>query len=171
PHPFNYSAQMNLGARAASGDLLLLMNNDATVTADGWLTEMAEQAMRPEVGQVGVRLSYPDGQAQHEGVVIGIGYVASNIQYGDAGLYRDCVRDVAAVTAACALLRRSVFDEVGGFDEQLSVAYNDRRTGLPMRVSPERRSVSPRKRQPWLASPRSQRGVVFTAMGTPQRAT
>lgn len=125
PHPFNYSAQMNLGARAASGDLLLLMNNDATVTADGWLTEMAEQAMRPEVGQVGVRLSYPDGQAQHEGVVIGIGYVASNIQYGDAGLYRDCVRDVAAVTAACALLRRSVFDEVGGFDEQLSVAYND----------------------------------------------
>ena len=133
PHegPFNYSAINNAAARHASGGLLALLNNDIKVHEPGWLREMAAQAMRPGIGAVGALLWYEDGSVQHAGAVLGIGGVASHIfkrhPPGSAG-YRSrlhVAQDMSAVTAACLVVPRAVWDRVGGLDEVLSIAYND----------------------------------------------
>jgi O-antigen biosynthesis protein len=133
--PFNYSRLNNQAAREATGDILLLLNNDTEAIDSGWLTEMVSLACRPEIGAVGAKLLYPDDTLQHGGVVLGIGWpggVAGHFMPhaapGDtdpSGWLRS-VRTVSAVTAACLAVRRSVYDEVGGLNEtDLTVAFND----------------------------------------------
>lgn len=128
PHEFNYAEQMNLGVKEAGCEYVLFLNNDTEVITPGWVEAMLEHAQRPEVGAVGVRLTYPDGRVQHEGVYIGcLGGTADHLDYraNDYFSLGDCVRDLSAVTAACMMTRASVYQEVGGFDSDLRVAYND----------------------------------------------
>ncbi len=125
PHRFNYARQMNLAALEARGEILLLLNNDARPVGDEWFDALLEHALRPEVGAVGARLEFPDGRAQHEGVVLNAGGVALNLDAGPYAVLGRSIRDVAAVTGACLMVRRSVWDAVGGMDERLRVAYND----------------------------------------------
>ncbi len=125
PHRFNYARQMNLAFLEARGEVVLLLNNDARPVGNDWFDAMLEHALRPEVGAVGARLRFPDGRAQHEGVVLNAGGVALNLDAGPYAVLADNVRDVAAITGACMMLRRSVWDAVGGMDARLRVAYND----------------------------------------------
>ena len=131
PIPFNFPALINEGVRNAHGDLVLLLNNDIEVVSGDWLAEMAAQAMRPRVGAVGVKLLYPDDTVQHAGVVLGIGGVAGHSHKylsNDRTGYFDRLRitaNYAAVTGACLMVERTKFDDAGGFDEALPVAFND----------------------------------------------
>jgi O-antigen biosynthesis protein len=129
--PFNFSALNNRGAREARGDILGLVNNDIEAIHGDWLAEMVSHAARPEVGCVGAKLLYPDDRVQHAGVITGIGGVAG---HAHKYLHRDepgyfgrlhLVHNLSAVTAACLLVRRSVFEQAGGLDEELAVAFND----------------------------------------------
>ncbi len=126
PHQFNYSRQVNLAAAAVECDLLVFLNNDTVVLTTDWLDRLIEQAMRPEVGAVGPRLLFPDGRAQHEGIVVGAwrGH-ANSIEWGNWWRMGDLPRDVTAVTGACMATRPGVFNRLGGYDERLRVAYND----------------------------------------------
>ena len=133
-HKYNYARIQNFGAAQVDGDLLLFLNNDTEVLAEDWLEALIEHAMRPEVGGVGARLIYPDGRVQHEGIGLGLlGGVAANIAFGGWWGNGDIVRNCSAVTAACLMVRPSVFWQVGGFDEHLRVAYNDVDLGLRIR--------------------------------------
>lgn len=132
--PFNYSAINNLAASRARGSVLALLNDDLEVLTSRWLEEMVAYALREDVGAVGARLYYPDGMLQHAGLVLGMGVdgVAAtphrNLPRGQSGYAGRAIlpQEFSAVTAACMVLRRSVFEEVGGFDaEHLPVAYND----------------------------------------------
>lgn len=131
PGPFNFSTINNVGAAQAKGEYLLFLNNDTQAMRPDWLTAMLEHAQRPEIGAVGAKLLYPGGGIQHAGVVLGIGGVAGHAFKHlppDATSYfdlADIVRDCAAVTGACMMVRRKVFEEVGGFDERFKVAFND----------------------------------------------
>ena len=128
---FNFSAINNLGARHARGQLLGLLNNDIEVVDGDWLGEMASQACRDGVGAVGCLLYYPDDTIQHAGVLTGLHGVAGHISVGkargDAGYFGRgrLVQNLSAVTAACMLVRKDVFNQVGGLDEDLRVAFND----------------------------------------------
>ncbi|ACA14886.1 glycosyl transferase family 2 [Methylobacterium sp. 4-46] len=132
PGAFNFSALSNEGAAAATGPLLLFLNNDIEVREPGWLAEMVSIAVEPGIGAVGAKLSYPDGTLQHGGVVLGAGGVAGHSHLGigpeDPGYFgrMAMAQEVSAVTGACLMMRASVFREVGGFDaERLAVAFND----------------------------------------------
>ena len=129
--PFNFSAINNYAVAKATGAYLLFLNNDTEVISPDWLEAMLEQAQRPSIGAVGAKLLYGDGTVQHAGVVVGLGGVAghSHKYYagGEPGYFYtlQTVNNFSAVTAACLMLRRAVFDEVGGFDDQLAIAFND----------------------------------------------
>ncbi|HEY0649274.1 glycosyltransferase family 2 protein [Phenylobacterium sp.] len=132
PGPFNYSALNNLAAAEATGEVLVLLNNDIEVTDAGWLSALVAQAVRPNVGAAGARLLFPDGRVQHAGVVVGVGGAAGHLGYGQpgdtGGYYKHLktARNVTAVTAACLAIRKAVWDEVGGLDaDRLAVAFND----------------------------------------------
>jgi O-antigen biosynthesis protein len=132
PHPFNFSAMNNLAARDARGELLCLLNNDVEAFDAGWLTEMVGLALQPGVGAVGAKLLYPDSTVQHAGIVAGLFGVAAHgylrePRQADGYLFQlQTTREVSAVTAACLVVRRDTFLEVGGFDEtHLAVAFND----------------------------------------------
>jgi GT2 family glycosyltransferase len=129
--PFNYSRLNNAAAATATGEVLLLLNNDTQIVTPDWIEAMLEQALRPAIGAVGANLLYPDGSVQHAGVVVGIGGVAGHSHRafppGSSG-YFDALRtttNYSAVTAACLMVRKSLYDEVGGLDESLTVAFND----------------------------------------------
>ena len=129
--PFNYPKINNLAVEQAGGEVLLFLNNDISVLEPGWLKEMVSQALRSDVGAVGSLLFYPDGRIQHAGVLLGAdGGIAGHIgrlcedAWIDEGPGR-AVQESSAVTAACMAMRRSVFDEIGGFDPNLAVSYND----------------------------------------------
>ncbi|HQR39986.1 MAG TPA: glycosyltransferase family 2 protein [Blastocatellia bacterium] len=129
---FNFSRLNNVAAAEARGEYLLLLNNDVEPLDPGWLRAMVEHGQRPSVGIVGAKLIFPSGKIQHAGVVLGIGGVAghSHKQFPkDAPGYfqaLNLLRNYSAVTAACMLVRLSVFNQVGGFDEaNLAVAFND----------------------------------------------
>ena len=128
---FNYSAINNYGASFAKGEYLLLLNNDVEVINAGWLEEMLGYCMREDVGIVGARLYYPDDTIQHAGVVIGFGGIAGHAfvqqKRGTTGYCHRiiCAQDYSAVTAACMMVKKSVFEEVGGLTEELKVAFND----------------------------------------------
>lgn len=130
--PFNYSAINNFAARAARGELLLLLNDDVEIIEPDWLTEMVRWLGRPDVGIVGAKLCYPDGTIQHAGVVLGAGGVAGHAHLGrtrdDPGYMGRLWQPqrVSAVTGACMLIRRNLFEHLQGFDEtHLPVAFND----------------------------------------------
>jgi len=129
--PFNFSALNNRAVReAARGEFVLLMNNDIEIIHPEWLDEMVGPAMEPGVGCVGARLWYPDGRLQHAGVVLvcGVaGHAHKFLRKGQHGYMGRAVlaQDFVAVTAACLLVRRSIFEEVNGLDESLAVAFND----------------------------------------------
>lgn len=131
-HPFNYSAINNFAARHADGELLLFLNNDIEMVDESWMEELISQAQRPEVGMVGPLLLFPNGLVQHAGVVLGPGGFAAHPFWR----YRpdeewtpfgriDHVRDYLAVTSACVMVRREVFDAVGGYDERFIVSGSD----------------------------------------------
>ncbi|MFI0413191.1 MAG: glycosyltransferase [Candidatus Thiodiazotropha sp.] len=131
-HPFNFSAINNFAVEHASGELLCFMNDDIEVISPDWLGEMVSHGVRPEIGAIGARLWYPDDRLQHGGVVLGLGGVAGHaMKYSskDNKGYMGrsvLIQNYTAVTAACLLLRRDVFDAVDGFDsEHLAVAFND----------------------------------------------
>ena len=129
--PFNFSKINNFGVSQSSGDYILLLNNDTEVITEDWLEAMVEQAQRPAIGAVGALLLYPDRTVQHAGVVIGIGGVAGHSHkhfHSSATGYFQALTSVtnySAVTGACLMVRRAVFDEVGGLDERLAIAFND----------------------------------------------
>lgn len=141
--PFNYSRLNNLAASKTKADYLVLMNNDLFVLNDDWLAAIVGEAESdPAVGVVGGRFTYPNGTVQHAGVILGIGGVAGHVHAGlppDEGGYGGramFAQELSAVTAAGMLVRRSAFQEVGGFDEvDLQVAFNDVDLCLKLRRS------------------------------------
>ena len=132
PGTFNFSAINNHAVREARGSIVVLMNNDVEVISPVWLEEMVSQGLRTGIGAVGALLYYPDNRIQHCGVVLGIGGVAGHalhgLRRGEFGYYGRAavVQNLSAVTAACLLIPRAVFEEVGGLNEKdLSIAFND----------------------------------------------
>ena len=129
--PFNYSAINNYAVQQAQGDFLLFLNNDIEVITPDWIDAMVEQVQRPSIGAVGALLLYPDDTIQHAGVVIGIGGVAGHshkyYSVNSSGYFNQLltINNYSAVTAACLMCKRDVFKDVGGFEEKLSVAFND----------------------------------------------
>ncbi len=128
---FNYPALNNYAARLASGSVFGLINNDIEVISPDWMEEMVSWAVQDGIGCVGARLLYPDMTVQHAGVVVGVGGVAGhghkNARRSDPGYFGrlQVHANVSAVTAACLLVRREVFEEASGLDEDLAVAFND----------------------------------------------
>jgi glycosyltransferase involved in cell wall biosynthesis len=131
PQPFNWSRLNNVGARAARGAVLCLLNNDVEIVNEGWLTELAAHAMRPEVGVVGAALWYPDGRMQHGGIVFPPSihrpiHAMLGVKRGGRPLRARVARSFSAVTGACMVMRKDVFMAAGGLDEvALPVGYSD----------------------------------------------
>jgi GT2 family glycosyltransferase len=129
--PFNFSLINNWAAEQTAGEVLLFLNNDTEVIGQDWLRHLVANACRTEVGAVGAKLIYPSGRVQHAGVILGMGSVAGHFHLGcqrhDPGYFSRAVlqQNLSAVTAACLAMRRAVFDEVGGFNADLRVAFND----------------------------------------------
>ncbi len=130
--PFNFSALNNFAVRHARGEVVCLLNNDIEVITGRWLDELVSHALRPEIGAVGAMLYYPNLTVQHAGVVLGLGGVANhafiNHAHGTDGQMNRArlVQNYSAVTAACLAIRRTVFEQVGGFNEtDLPIAFND----------------------------------------------
>lgn len=131
-HPFNFSAINNFGVEYAQGKIIGLINNDVKVISHEWLTEMVSHVLRPEIGCVGAKLYYDDETIQHAGVIVGLGGVAGHshkyFHRNSPGYFArlKLVQNLSAVTAACLLVRKSVYQEVGGLEEDnLRVAFND----------------------------------------------
>jgi GT2 family glycosyltransferase len=138
PGPFNFSAIHNSAVRATDAELLALVNNDTEVIHPSWLGEMVSLALRPQTGAVGAKLIYPDERIQHAGMIMGLGGSADHIHRGlpriasDRYGLLDLVQNVSAVTAACMVLRRSIYEQVGGMDENFAINFND--TDLCLRI-------------------------------------
>ena len=128
---FNYSAINNFAVAHAKGEYLLFLNNDVKSINPDWLEEMLGVCQRPEVGGVGAKLIYPDNTIQHAGCVIGMGGIAGHMfvdMPADHTGYlhkASLLQDMSAVTAACLLMKKEVFEQAGGFTEELAVAFND----------------------------------------------
>ncbi len=138
--PFNFSAINNFAVQQTDSPWLLFLNNDTEAIEPGWLSAMAEHVQRPEVGAVGARLLFSDNTVQHAGIVVGVGGIAEHAFRGfpaeAPGVCRQLqvFRNYSAVTGACLMTRREVFEEVGGFDEErLPVTFNDVDLCLKMR--------------------------------------
>ncbi|MEG5265967.1 glycosyltransferase [Pseudomonas sp. JDS28PS106] len=130
--PFNYSALNNRAVQMAQGELIGLINNDIEVISPGWLDEMVSIALQPQVGAVGARLWYPDDRLQHGGIIVGLGGVAGHshkyLPKGAPGYFcrGELIQEFSAVTAACLIVKKSVFEEVDGLNENhLKIAFND----------------------------------------------
>jgi GT2 family glycosyltransferase/glycosyltransferase involved in cell wall biosynthesis len=130
--PYSFSAINNFAASQASGEILLLLNNDTEVLHEDWMTRMVRHVLRPEIGAVGVRLVYPDGRIQHAGVVLGMTTTADHPEAGTPmgeGGYMgrlQVTQNWSAVTAACLMVRRELYQAVGGLDEEdFNVLFND----------------------------------------------
>ena len=130
--PFNYSAINNFAVSLVDTPYVVLLNDDITVITPDWVEAMLEHAQRPEVGVVGAKLLYPDRTLQHAGIILGprgnCDHAFRHLSEEDAAYFEfpRLIRNCSAVTFACAMMRRSVFDEVGGLDaHNLAVAFND----------------------------------------------
>lgn len=129
--PFNFSHLNNIAATQSSAEVLVFLNNDTEIIESGWLQRMATVAMQKNTGVVGAKLLYPDHTIQHAGVILGIQGVAGHAhiglqedEFGYCGLAK-LDREITAITGACVAIRRTVFSEIGGFNEELAVAFND----------------------------------------------
>ncbi len=128
---FNYSKINNFAAKKAKGEYLVLLNNDVEIISSGWLQEMMGHACRPEVGAVGALLLFPNDTIQHAGVVLGVRGVAAHCYSGKPGNWAgqmgraQIAQEMSAVTAACLLVRKSAYLEVGGLNVDLKIAFND----------------------------------------------
>ncbi|MGV6393832.1 glycosyltransferase [Pseudomonas caspiana] len=131
PYPFNFSAINNRAAEQARGEYLVLLNDDTAILQADWLDNLLNHALRPEVGVVGAKLFYPDGTVQHAGMVLGLNDAASHVFSGEPatanGYMQRLIVDqnYSAVTAACLMVRKSLYDSVGGLDESLALTLND----------------------------------------------
>ena len=129
--PFNYAAVNNWAAAQARGEVLLFLNNDVEAINPDWIERLLEHALRPEVGGVGAKLYFPNDTIQHAGVLVGVGGVAAHAHGGfrrsDHGYFTrlGVVQNFTAVTGACLMMRKGVFEELGGFDEGFALAFND----------------------------------------------
>jgi glycosyltransferase involved in cell wall biosynthesis len=128
---FNYSRLNNRGVELSRGSLIALLNNDVEMISDDWLSEMVSRAMQPDVAMIGARLWYPSGTIQHGGVILGADGIAAHahvdLHRGEPGYFARAhlAQDISAVTTACALVKREAYLQVGGFDENLAVTFND----------------------------------------------
>lgn len=138
---FNYSAINNFGAGFAGGEYLVLLNNDIEILTGDWIEQLLGNCQREKVGIVGTRLYYPDNTYQHAGIVVGIDGIAANMYPGmrrerEGYLHKAALQlNYSAVTAAFLMIKREVFDRIGGFEERLAVAFND--VDLCLRVGKE----------------------------------
>jgi glycosyltransferase involved in cell wall biosynthesis/LmbE family N-acetylglucosaminyl deacetylase len=129
--PFNYAALNNHAVLHSQGQYICLMNNDIEIISMDWLEEMVSFASQPGIGAVGARLWYPNDRIQHAGVIVGLGGVAGhafvNLNRGDPGYFGRALvhQSYSAVTAACLVVSKAIYQEVGGLDERLAVAFND----------------------------------------------
>ncbi|MBF2029325.1 MAG: glycosyltransferase [Oscillatoriales cyanobacterium C42_A2020_001] len=128
--PFNFSQRINLGAQAATGDILLLLNDDVEVVTPDWLESMLEFAQQTEIGAVGAKLLFADGRIQHVGVMVlggNAGHAYREAQGDHPGYFLSNIvnRNYLVITAACLMMRRQVFFELGGMDETFPLNYND----------------------------------------------
>lgn len=129
--PFNHSAINNYAVRLTAGSLLCFLNDDLLIKKADWLVEMVGHALRPEIGAVGVKLYYPNNLIQHAGLILGCGGTADHafrwLKPGKSGYFGhvNLIMNYSAVTAACMVLRKNTFEMVGGFDEDLQIAFND----------------------------------------------
>ncbi|MEL6930954.1 MAG: glycosyltransferase family 2 protein, partial [Cyanobacteria bacterium J06600_6] len=129
--PFNYSEINNYAVSKAQGDYLLFLNNDTEIISPDWIEAMVEQTQRESIGAVGGLLLYPDDTIQHAGVILGLfdlaGHGHQNFEASEPGYISQIVstNNYSAVTAACLMCRRDVFEKVGGFETQLAIAFND----------------------------------------------
>lgn len=128
---FNYSKINNIGIGQATGEYLILLNNDTEVITNDWIEDMVSIFKRGDVGIVGAKLIYPDNTVQHAGVVIGIGGIAGhvnlNIDKKDPGYFSraNVINNFSAVTGACLMIKKEIYEKVGGLDEKFAVAFND----------------------------------------------
>lgn len=131
PGAFNWAAVNNQAAATCTTDMLLFLNNDIEASSEGWLHALVELGQRPEIGAVGARLVYPDGKVQHAGVVLGVQGIATHLFAGMPGDHIGymgwdrVIRSYSALTGACMLVRRELFEEMEGFDEDYPIAFND----------------------------------------------
>ena len=129
--PFNFPRKINFAVAHSASEFVLLLNDDVEVINGGWLTALMEYGQQAGIGAVGAKLFYPDGRLQHVGVATGVCGVAAHLLHQAPGHTAGCgniataVRNCSAVTGACLLTRRALYDEVGGFDERLAVDFND----------------------------------------------
>jgi GT2 family glycosyltransferase len=129
--PFNYSQAINIGAAHSCGKYLLFLNNDIQIIAREWLAELVQWAMLPQVGVVGAKLMYPDNTIQHAGVVFDPTYMISHVFCHQAASTSgphgsvDWYRNYLAVTGACQMIRKDLFNMVGGYDENFGLTFND----------------------------------------------
>ncbi|MCQ2510159.1 MAG: glycosyltransferase family 2 protein [Lachnospiraceae bacterium] len=128
---FNYSAINNYAARKAEGEYLLFLNNDIEVMSPDWIEQLLANCQRPDVAICGSKLYYPDHSIQHAGVIVGLGGIAGHAFLNMPGsrtgyLHKASIQlNTSAVTAACMMMKKEVFDALGGFEEKLTVAFND----------------------------------------------
>ncbi|MBP0022352.1 MAG: glycosyltransferase family 2 protein [Cyanobacteria bacterium SBLK] len=129
--PFNFSTRINLGAKYAKGEMLLILNDDTEVITPDWLESMLEFAQQDNIGAVGAKLLFPDGKIQHSGVVIVESVHPMHVFYGYEGAHRGYSfsnvvnRNYIAVTGACLLMRKELFERLGGLEEEFALNYND----------------------------------------------
>lgn len=129
--PFNFAHKLNFAARHATGDHLVILNDDIEVISSEWLTALLEYSQDPAIGAVGAKLLYPDGRLQHIGVVLGVCGVAAHAFHQFPGHHPGYAgsalgpRNYSAVTGACLMTRKTVFDQLGGFNEGLAIDFND----------------------------------------------
>ncbi len=129
--PFNFSRKINEGVAASAGEHLLLFNDDLEAIDGDWMSAMIEYSQDPSIGAVGAKLMYPDGRLQHIGIIMGVNGIAAHAFHQHAGSSAGYMgsaigpRNLSAVTAACLMTRRDVFDRAGGFDEAFPIDFND----------------------------------------------
>ncbi len=128
--PFNFSKINNFALTQAKGEFIIFLNDDTEVISSDWIERMLEHSQRPEVGAVGVKLLYRDNTIQHAGVLMGVGTLTAHAFEGFPRDHADhkglqTVHDCSAVTGACMMIRKKLFQEIGGFDEHLAYAFND----------------------------------------------
>jgi GT2 family glycosyltransferase len=152
PGKFNFSRANNEGAEAATGELLLFLNNDTAIITDDWIQHLVYYAEQPEVGAAGPLLTYQDGTVQHAGVTLGMRGTADHVMRGfpiDVDGYAGnlaCAREVSVVTAACLMIRASLFREIGGFNPHFFTAYQDVDLCMRLRARGLRVICTPRAR-------------------------